>query len=838
MATTDKITELLLKQYTVTEELEKEIKQLEARDILTENETLRNELNQSKAAFLEAKEQISKLTDENRFLRNSLFEQIYNEKINILNLATRKIDVYFQSNINGEINRLRYFEQEARRRIDQIAAKMSQYRISSEDELFGKLQELKCLLDQKIAFARQQLEEQVGTYTDFRNEEYKKLREEELQQQEMDGALKKNNLEALIGLNVFNKIGILFLIIGVIALTQFTYFRLPEVFKSIFAFVGGGVLLLLGEILNRKRPNVFSLGLTSAGVAVSYVAIAVSYFGLKVITMYPALLICITITALSFWLSRRYNSQTVATFSLVGGYLPILSIAASDTLVYSAMIYFFLLNLLALSISYHKKWTVTALVGFGLNTLATAYIIALTLYPRRPSYDVIQGIDVITVLYIVMAFLNYTLIPLLGSYREGKKLGVADLLLVGLNTYFSAIMLYIAFNYTGFTDFKGLLAVVFAVSYFILARFIKGKLPEEKQLRTLFYITSFVFLLLFIPLQVDIMWLSLGWLVEGVALSVYGILKDNRSFRKYGLIACGFCLAAFLIMDVLPYSIGYHVHFSYKYTAVTLSSLLILGTYIYKQQGNRNYVTIIKYGAYVNLWIYVLYLLQKELGDILLQNYKGNNLNISHLLQALCITSGFLLAYTIPRIRSLYDKGIRYISYGIYGISILWLLLLNVLESPGRLTEAPVEVVLIASLILIGINLLSVLAMMDLLRSLVLARKLGTEWYPLILSVYLVLILTQNLLSQYDLSITNFTISMIYILLALFWIIFGFIRRYVLIRRFGLGFSFLAIAKLFLLDLSFLAEGYRIISYFAFGIVLIAISFVYQYFDKRLETKV
>jgi uncharacterized membrane protein len=42
-------------------------------------------------------------------------------------------------------------------------------------------------------------------------------------------------------------------------------------------------------------------------------------------------------------------------------------------------------------------------------------------------------------------------------------------------------------------------------------------------------------------------------------------------------------------------------------------------------------------------------------------------------------------------------------------------------------------------------------------------------------------------------------------------------------------------AKLFLLDLSILSEGYRIISYFAFGIVLIAISFVYQYFSKRLE---
>jgi uncharacterized membrane protein len=58
-----------------------------------------------------------------------------------------------------------------------------------------------------------------------------------------------------------------------------------------------------------------------------------------------------------------------------------------------------------------------------------------------------------------------------------------------------------------------------------------------------------------------------------------------------------------------------------------------------------------------------------------------------------------------------------------------------------------------------------------------------------------------------------------------------------MIRRFGLGLSFMAVAKLFLFVLSFLSEGYRIISYFAFGFVLIAISFVYQYFNKRLEVK-
>ena len=72
---------------------------------------------------------------------------------------------------------------------------------------------------------------------------------------------------------------------------------------------------------------------------------------------------------------------------------------------------------------------------------------------------------------------------------------------------------------------------------------------------------------------------------------------------------------------------------------------------------------------------------------------------------------------------------------------------------------------------------------------------------------------------------------------ALAWIIFGFAQKYAFIRRFGLGLSILAVVKLFIIDLSSLTKGYQIVSYFALGITLLAISFVYQYFNKRLELK-
>jgi hypothetical protein len=146
-------------------------------------------------------------------------------------------------------------------------------------------------------------------------------------------------------------------------------------------------------------------------------------------------------------------------------------------------------------------------------------------------------------------------------------------------------------------------------------------------------------------------------------------------------------------------------------------------------------------------------------------------------------------------------------------------------------------ITLAGTLILALLGFLSVLSMLDVMKIIIIERKKGIEWLPLIVSGYFVILLSQNLIAQYNLSFSSAVISIIYALTALAWIIFGFVRRFVFIRRFGLVLAIFAVIKLFLIDLAGLAQGYRIASYFALGISLIGISFVYQYFSKRLELK-
>ncbi|WP_459566417.1 hypothetical protein [Clostridium sporogenes] len=58
--------------------------------------------------------------EENKKLRNALYEQFYNEKIKILNAVNIKIDVYYKSSMQGEVNRLTTLETSVKNQIDEI----------------------------------------------------------------------------------------------------------------------------------------------------------------------------------------------------------------------------------------------------------------------------------------------------------------------------------------------------------------------------------------------------------------------------------------------------------------------------------------------------------------------------------------------------------------------------------------------------------------------------------------------------------------------------------------------------------------------------------------------
>jgi uncharacterized membrane protein len=838
MAMTDKLKDIVARQKQISLELENEYQNITNNDLTKENDYFKTELKKLKNDLADAEENLKIISEEKTRLKNALYEQIYNEKLAILKMSSQKTEIYFKSNIENEVNRLTAFENRVKSRIDDLATALKENNVDINDEIYKRIDELTLLVNQKITQARMDIAKTTGIYSDNEAAEFEKLKNEEISEGQINELYKKNNIESFVGLNIINKLGILLVIIGVIAASQFAYYRLTDTLKGIMMFSLGSLMLAAGEFLNRKKPNIFSLGITAGGVAVLFVAISVSYFRLHILTMYPALLICVLITAVAFLLSQRYNSQTIAAFAFIGGYLPMFSISGNITLINCAMFYFVLLNLLALLISFKNKWIISTYIGLIFNIFGTIYLL-INITDMLGFHKF--GLNHLGVLlYVLFAFIIYTLVPVLGNYYNKLKFQKADVVLLGINTFISAIIMYSVFYSFDLDDFTGLLAITYAIVYLFFGRFIEAKFKYEKNMQALFYLTGFAFVILVIPFQFGKTWLSLGWLVEGVALTTYGILRNEKNLQKGGYVIGLLCVLSFIFFDLF---IGVDNLFAYKYLALTLGSLIILAAYIYKKILNSEKQKIYKYVIVVNLWIYFLYISFKVY-ELIHPKLWRSFYSPEYLTQSLAVIFTFLLAYIAPRIRVLSDSYMKIISISLYGIGILGLFAMNTLESVFNhhplvlfAQEMPLSVRIIGSFIIVIMGLSSLFALRELIKCIVMDKKLGIEWYPLTISAYFVLILTQNLMTQYSVDFSSVSISIIYVLIALSWIIFGFIKRYKLIRRFGLGISLLAVVKLFLIDLAFLTQGYRIFSYFVLGITLIAISFVYQYFNKRLESK-
>ncbi|MCL2839914.1 MAG: DUF2339 domain-containing protein [Defluviitaleaceae bacterium] len=825
---------MLDRQKEVLADLEKQVQAFESSDVVLENAVLKEKLTKLEAENEASKFKAAFLKNENANLKNALYNHTYNEKIKFIDRSKAKLGIYFGQAVGDPMNQLTQLENSIKARIYRMTFALRQNNVDTINPLFQKVIAFEEEIRQTIVTAREHIASQAA-FSDEENAAFDKLRDEQITKEQIVAVAKKNNWERFVGLNLINTLGILLIIIGAIAAGQFAFVRVTDPMRAAAIFGLGTAMVIAGEIMNRRKANVFSLGVTAGGLAVLYVALVVSHFVLEVIGMFPALGICVVITALAFVLSTRYRSQTLLTIAFVGGYLPIFSISPDPAMIYGAMIYFIMLNLLDLVVSFKMKWTVSSFVGLGFNIISTTVIIW-----TAPDTTLIE--QWILLVFVLFSFGIYTATPLISTYCTKIKFAVSDVVLMALNTFFSCVTAYIIFAVFGWYDFTGLLALIYAVIYFGLAILLWRKFENANTMRDLFFITGFTFAVLIVPFQFDWMWLSLGWLIQGVGVLVYGILKNNRRFSISGWVVFGLCLAVFALMDLQNHWwVRYDDLFWLKYWAISLGSLAILGAFVYKKYTvvKNVGVQIFKYATMINLWFL-------GMDNILRLNARtyhiliGANFNNDYFMNMFLFLMALVLGFSLPRIKCLADSGTRIIGILFYIFGIGGIVISHGVARPilSEMYAVSTSVAVFGSIAIIVMGLLSMSALYDLMRRIVVMAKGGMAYLPVIVSGYFVVILTQILIVQYGMRFDSMWISFIYVVTALAWIIWGFARRYMLLRRFGLGLTLASVAKLFIIDLAGLTQGHRILSYFTLGVLLLGISFVYQFFNKRLEIKI
>lgn len=829
-----KILNLYQEQKKLINEYENLLQEYEYDTLVNENSALQKKVEDSKEELVKLRKDLEKFTRENESLKLALNEQIINEKLGIIKVSSSKLNDYFGMSENQHLDKLTDLEKRTKEQLDKLKETSMRNLTQKRDEFQTKINQLQLELNQALKEESTNYQESSLQLSDKVLAETDQLIQTEISPEIIEKRIKGNQLELKIGLSLINKIGMLLILFGVGAAFKYSFDNwMSDYLKGICFFLLGGLFLVGGEWLYRRQKEVFALGLLGGGIAVLYGSIFYSYFLLSIISLGVALVLSVLVTITSIILALRYQSQTISAFGLIGGFLPFISYAKafgiSGNAYLAVMGYLLILNMVILIISFKKRWSIIQYISFLMNTPSMIYLVF-----NIPWRGWGIGYAGVTFLMYLVICLSYPL-----KYRVGLKF--YDLCLLGLNTAINCLVLFLLFIKLGLADYRGLLALIFCMVYFGLGQFITKKMSSEKMAALLFYATSLSFAVMIIPFQFGLRWLALGWLAEAILLIMIGSIHRQKTLEYSGWGIFGLCFGCFEIIDFLPYlsySNGVQ-YFDFKYAAITIGQIMVLIHYlrlirkneILPSSNQASLIKIYQYFTIVCFWIYLLISANKLYHHWIPPYWHEEMFPI--LLSAL-VTFG--IGYSIVKIPVIYDrtvKGISFILHLIADFLCVGVILgypalgTNLFHSSGQ------EYLSLA--IVIFFNILALLSIKDLILTIVKKSSYHLEMYPLLMGLILLGNITALLIVQFRLGDINLLFSFVCLILAISFITYGFLKKYMYIRRLGLGLTFFAIAKLFLYDLSFLKDLGRIIAYFGFGLVLLAISFIYQKIKSNME---
>lgn len=167
----------------------------------------------------------------------------------------------------------------------------------------------------------------------------------------------KSDIEKFIGENLYNKIGIIVLIIGIAIGGKYTIENdlISPLMRILLGYVLGAGLLVIGWRLKSKYEN-YSAVLVSGSMAVFYCMTYFAFDYYHLIQNVLAFIILLLITASTVYLSFKYDKAVIANIGLVGAYgIPFL-VGSNNGKISLFLTYMLVINCGILVVALKKYW--------------------------------------------------------------------------------------------------------------------------------------------------------------------------------------------------------------------------------------------------------------------------------------------------------------------------------------------------------------------------------------------------------------------------------------------------------------------------------------------------
>lgn len=681
--------------------------------------------------------------------------------------------------------------------------------------------------------------------------------------------LSKAQLEQFIGGNLISKIGVLILVIGVAIGAKFAidHELISPLTRIILGYLVGIGLFAFAYTLKEKY-NAFSAVLLSGAMAILYFITFAAFSFYQLISQEIAFGLMLLFTIFTVLAALNYKQQFIALLGLVGAYAVPFLLSQNSGNIQFLFIYISIVNVGILVLSVFQYWRLLFYTAFFFT-----YAIVLTWLWGRYTPVHFQ----LTLVFASLYFLLFYASAIAYKLKYKQAFNWRDISLLSLNSFvYYGIGYVLLMEHEQGLHFLGLFTVFNALIHFVVAYLIH---KQAKTDTSLFYFVAglvLVFITMAAPVQLDGNWVTILWLAEAVLLfwlARYKALKVYE-YMSYALMLLGFVS---LLHD---WSVGYRAYFSEPtdrlqpiFNIHFLTSIIAIAGFaaiFYLSQKIKSTYNNWVFGAFTYIIPSLLILITyasfyqeiasyfgqlRMLSEIKLRNSDAANEGVYYNYNLPALKTSWIFIYSFVFASALNFLNQYKIKDQILTIASLlisaFVIVLFLQDGLGALTslsqnyyDENLTKFFNISNFNLTIRYLSFAALALLLYSCVKQAKTNlielslTKGIHLALHFVILCILSNELihlftLGDYTLNY-NIGLSILWGLYALGLIVIGIWKHKQHLRIAAIVLFAITLVKLFLYDISHLSTIAKTIVFVALGILLLAISFLYNKYQNTI----
>ena len=643
--------------------------------------------------------------------------------------------------------------------------------------------------------------------------------------------------ETLIGGKLLNRIGALALIIGMGFFLKYA-FDSNWISETVRVLIGGGigVLLLAGAWRFQSRGlQIFAQGLLGAGISILYLSVYASHNFYHLVSLPVAFVLMSAVTVSSLLQALRYNSLAVSLLGWCGGFLTPFLLAAGESNEAGLFIYIALLDMGLLGVLFRKpSWAALEPLTF----LAT-YVIFFSWYGSYSG----QADPLLTLVFLAVFWGLFFALDFICIMNPVIYYPSLRQIMHALNAVFFALGLQEVID----PQYPGWLAPIYlalGAVYLLAFRETRRRLTARGSVPSRQALTAAILLVVATGLKLSGFALAMAWSVEAAALVWCGVYFGVATVWMAGLALLGLAAMGLYETQFIPWSPSRGVFFwnvralAFGVLAASLGSavfplrrveieqaakireilhycwagvLFVLCTLeTYEQCIGRPAVVLLPFLALCWM-VYALPLswagLRTKTEPVLLCG-----LGTALLASAAGFAAGLMTFDPIQDFHLFLNPRAFILLALMTGAVLLSLRIHEVCSFFPRLQKA--NIVFPLALVFLAFSLLTG-ETMDIFRK----------------SIALLSLNPNADIAQATDNLENFqqmSLSGVWMLYSILLIAIGMWRRLPSLRIIAIALFGFTILKIFIYDLSFLVALYRIVSFLGLGIILMAVSYLYQ----------